>query len=195
MRKVVLLLILFSSLISCNEAPKKAKKGIVKNVESEVKDTLRDSIPKEKTRNSAQPINLNNYQYEQALILENFLIDKIPSKDFITITEKTVIFRNPDSQQIEQFKKEIGEEDFYIVADDNSWYQFEAEEYFEKKKIKTLHPQNRYLKFITRDKKVYNFDTKAKFSGWLTILFRPDSLPKIINPTGIEQEDTLYFGK
>lgn len=191
MRNIFAFFIAILSLVSCSETPRKAKNEIGENLQLEVKGTLKDSISKEKVEKSNKKID----SYEERFKLENFLVDKIPTKDFITITESTVIFVSPDSEQIKRLKKEIGEEDFYIVADDNSWYQFEAEEYFEKKKMKTLRSQKRYLKFIAKDKKVYNFDTKAEFSGWETILFRPDSLPKIINPTVIEQEDSLYFGK
>lgn len=192
----LLFLVVIFTLNSCSEHEKKSNKEIItQNLVSVEKNSSHDSISKIQRTNPFTQKKENTNSYEESLQLKNYLIDKIPSRDFHTITENTVIFTHPDSKQIKKFKKEIGEEDFYIVADDNSWYQFQAGEYFEKKKMTILYPEKRYLKFITHDKKVYNFDTKAKFSGWQTILFRPDSLPKIVNPVGIEQEDSLYFGK
>lgn len=192
MKGIFLYLISLTTLISCSENEDKIhKKPIAQDSKILNKSGFKDSISEEK---SFKVISQKPSQYNESLTLDNFLVKNITSKDFITITEKTVIFTSPDSKQIKRFKKEIGEEDFYIVADDNSWYQFEAHEFYEKKKINIIHSDKRYIKFITRNKKILNFDTRAKYSGWQTILFRPDSLPKIINPVGIELEDSLYFG-
>jgi hypothetical protein len=179
-------------LISCSGNEIKVEKTKDADPTSSGKnDSLKDSLPG-KPDEQVQTKDLNSY--EESLKLGNYLVEKNSVKDFITINGNCALIISPDEAQIEKLKAEMGEENFYVVADDNMWYQYEAGEYLEKKNVKVIHPDKRYLKFITGNKKEYYFDTRA-IAGWTNVLFRPDSLPKLISSIGIEKECEQYFGK
>ena len=138
----------------------------------------------------------DGWSYERSFILENYLIASLPDTNFLVIDKNAAIFIEPDSSEVEQMKREVGEENFYIGSDDNGYYYYLARKFSEKQNLPVINPSNRYLKFIGINNAVFCFDTKAKAArGWTTILFRPDSLPKIINPVDIESEYKLYFGR
>jgi len=92
-------------------------------------------------------------------------------------------------------KNEVGEKDFYTVADDNNFYQSEASDFLKQKNIKVVHPKTRYLKFKTATGNEFNFDTKSKANkGWLTIFFDPKKeAPVIMSPVDIDLEYESFF--
>jgi len=124
-----------------------------------------------------------------------FLVFSAPTADLTLISEKAGIFIGPDNLQIEQLKSEIGEDDFYTIADDNNYYESEASDFLEQKNIKIVYPKTRYLKFKTATGKEFNFDTKSKANpGWLTVLFDPKKeSPIIVSPVDIDLEYEIYF--
>lgn len=124
-----------------------------------------------------------------------FLVSFAPADDVTIISDKVGIFIGPDSIQIERMISEIGEEDFYTIADDNNYYESEARDFLEKKNIKVVYPKTQYLKFKTATGKEYTFDTKSKASrGWLTILFNPQKeSPIIVSLAAIDFEFDSYF--
>lgn len=123
------------------------------------------------------------------------LVSSAPADDVTLISDKAGIFIGPDSIQIEQMKSELGEEDFYTVADDNNYYESEARDFLEQKNIKVVYPKTQYLKFKTATGKEYTFDTKSKASrGWLTVLFNPKKeSPIIVSLADIDLEFESYF--
>lgn len=134
-------------------------------------------------------------KYEQSLVLANYTLASIPSGDVLVIDSSAAVFVSPDSLQIERMHAEMGD-DFYTVADDNLYYEYEAAEFLKRKDVQVLYPKERYLKFVTFNGNPINFDTKAEAGrGWTALLFRPDSLPRIINPVDIETEFEAYFGR
>lgn len=132
--------------------------------------------------------------FDESFKLENYLLKSLQNNDFITVSESAGIFISPDSLQIDKMKKSNGEETFYIIADDNIYYEYEASEFLKEKNIKVINPATRYIKFIAKGKEFY-FDTKSQASiGWTAVLFSPSKpAPKIINPVDIEQEFEEYF--
>jgi hypothetical protein len=168
---------------SCNDSSIKEVQASG-NEKAETTEINADSLKREE----------NWRAFEESFKLENYLVSSIPSKDFITVTEKAGVFISPDSIQIEHLKKENGEEDFYTVADDNIYFQHEASKFLKGKKFKVIHPKARYIKFVSKGKEFY-FDTKSKAAvGWTAILFSPEKpSPKVVNAADIELEYQEYF--
>jgi len=183
MKRNLIVLICIVITIGCNESPSNG----VQAAERE-----NPKLTKADTDSIKQAANWK--AFEESFKLENYLVSSIPSNDFITVSHKIGIFISPDSVQIEQLKKENGEEDFYTVADDNNYFEYEAAEFLKEKKFKIVHPTNRYIKFISNKKEFY-FDTKAKAArGWTAIIFSPEKgAPKIINPIDIDLEYQEYY--
>lgn len=127
--------------------------------------------------------------------LQRFLVTSAPAEEVTLISDKAGIFVGPDSIQIEQLKSELGEEDFYTVADDNNYYESEARYFLEQKFIRVVYPKTQYLRFRTSTGKEYIFDTKSKVNrGWLTILFNPKKeSPIIVSLADIDFEFESYF--
>ena len=92
-------------------------------------------------------------------------------------------------------KKDFGEEDFYTIADDNIYFESEADEFLEQKKVKVVYPNTRYLKFISATSKEFCIDTKSKSKpGWFTILFDPNrESPILVHPIDIVEDYERYF--
>jgi hypothetical protein len=133
---------------------------------------------------------------KQSMNIDNYVVDSKDIKsDYLSITETCGIFISPDSMEIDKMKKEYGEKDFYVSADDNMYYEHNASSFLDSLHIKTIYPINRYLKFIVNSDTIY-IDTKSKFKyGWLSILYKKNTMPKIFNSPDIEQEYDDYLKK
>ncbi|MGX2985213.1 hypothetical protein ACWIWK_07075 [Helicobacter sp. 23-1048] len=116
-------------------------------------------------------------------------------KDFIVDCDKCVIQVIATDDEINRFKKEWGEDDFYVIVDDEMWYAYKLDEYLLANGIKT--------EYISRDKVNY---TKVVFSNESVDITRLDSLynfylyqkgkkPKELKDTVVfEDEVNAYFG-
>lgn len=141
---------------------------------------------------------VNDSLHEITLQLKNYLIPSLPDSNYITIDSDAAIFIIPDSAQYAQLIKE-DENATTSAASDFEYSQSEAYKYFQKKGIKSLYPEKRYLKFIYNRKPLY-LDTKPKNSLiWFTIIYRQDSMPQLIEAWKVdgmkEYEYTHYFGR
>ena len=60
----------------------------------------------------------------QLYLLESYLYDQpLDTAQVIEVDFDCAILVFPSDEQIKQMKIEYGEQDFYIIADDNNWYQ------------------------------------------------------------------------
>jgi hypothetical protein len=146
-----------------------------------------DSAKREEIRE-----NKNMEAYDASFVLANYLVKNAPANDMQVLDSDAAIFIAPDSVQVEELKKEDGEDNFYTAADDAQYYQGEDMELFDSLKVKVIAPHKRYIKFISRVKTVY-FDTRSKAAlGWTTVLFRTDSLPKIVNSVDLYADSAMH---
>lgn len=130
MKKVTILFTLFT-LFSCNKKENQNVENLKKN-QTVLKENNQTKIEKKLQKNHS--IKSEN----DTLIIEN----------------KTALIFEPTDKSIVKRKKEIGEEDFYIGADDYMWYLNESNKYLETRKIKILFVKNdKILKFIEKNKK------------------------------------------
>jgi hypothetical protein len=134
-----------------------------------------------------------DYELKQSKTLDNYIVNsKKITTDFLLITDDCGVFISPDSSEIKKMKEEYGEDDFYIVADDNIYYDNQASIFLDSLKIKSIYPIERYLKFIV-DSDTISIDTKSKYKrGWLSILYSFNKKPEIINSIDIEFEYSKY---
>lgn len=138
----------------------------------------------------------NSYSIYSNAELKDYIVADISGNNFTLVTERSGIFISPDTEEIEHMKKEYGE-DFYTAADDNLYYEYEADKLLEEKNIKTVYPKTRYLKFKTNTGQEYFFDTKTEDSpNWYLILFDPSKdRPEIISAIDIAEEYSSYFSQ
>lgn len=114
--------------------------------------------------------------------------------DTLMVTQNAAVFYEPDSLQMERRKKEVGEEAFYIGADDYLFYLNETYKYLEKKNLPVLLSQNKkYLKFVGNDSKatLIKLDTLPEL--WGVFFFDNTKAPQQIDLTMIEEEYKSYY--
>lgn len=138
------------------------------------------------------------FSYDAQFIIENFLVSGLlGEKDITIINEDCGIFMIPDSIQISKMKGKTPEdmENFYIAADDNSYYQYEARKFLDSLKIKAIYPKTRYLKFIINNNTLF-FDSKSKYTdGWIVVLFIGNRKPKIVDFVSFKESYNKYINE
>ena len=114
--------------------------------------------------------------------------------DTVVIKNQTAIIIEPTDKQIEKRKREIGEEDFYIGADDYMWYLNESTETFRKNKLNVLNIKNgKIIKFEMENGNNAILELNGKDELWQIYLFDPKLKPKKIDMTDSETEYKTYF--
>ena len=114
--------------------------------------------------------------------------------DTLIIDRKAAVFYSPDSIQIEKRKKEIGEDDFYVGADDYLNYLQTSQDFLVSVKLPILDAKDKkYLKFIINDKSqtVIKLDTLPEL--WGIYFFNPGKKEKLVDMTMIYEEYNNYF--
>lgn len=166
MKKYILLSLGFFIIISCNENKKK---------DLEKSKILDKKIIVSKKKKA------------------NDLLSKIIN-DTVIIESKCAVIYEPTQKYIEKSKKNIGEENFYVGADDFLFYISETNEYLESKNIKIVTTENdKILKFISNDKRVTIIKTDLEKEMFGIYLFDPKQTPKKINITAISDEFESYM--
>ena len=114
--------------------------------------------------------------------------------DTIVVKNQTAIIIEPTDKQIEKRKKEVGEEDFYIGADDYMWYLNESTETFRKNKLNVLNIKNgKTIKFEMENGNNAILELNGEDELWQIYLFAPKLKPKKIDMTDSENEYKTYF--
>jgi hypothetical protein len=114
--------------------------------------------------------------------------------DTIVIKNQIAIIIEPTDKQIEKRKKAVGEEDFYIGADDYMWYLNESTETFRKNKLNVLNIKNgKIIKFEMENGNNAILELNEEEELWQIYLFDPKLKPKKIDMTDSENEYKTYF--
>lgn len=189
MYKVISLLAAILFMMSCNEAPKKEETEMAGPHVTAPVDSLVKSV------HAASPKDSGNAEKEDDTKLENYLVTSNPDKDITTINKTCALIIYPTADQSAKMQKQMGGEDFSTTADDYAFYQSQYIDAATKRKIETPDINTRYIKFVSNAKTVV-LDRCAKVSGgWMVILFRPDSLPRISGGVEADTAFVHYFGK
>jgi hypothetical protein len=119
--------------------------------------------------------------------------DPEPS-DTLTIEEKSAVFFQPDSLQIERRKKKAGETDFYAGADDYIFYMNSALQFLDSVKLKTVEARDKkFLRFVGRDasQQLIRIDTLPEL--WGMFFFEPSKTARLANVLDIDQSYSSYY--
>ncbi|UZR95295.1 hypothetical protein [Chondrinema litorale] len=133
---------------------------------------------------------------ESYLRLENYLTksDDIDN----TINYTCAVFISPSEIKINEIKNECTQEDdFFVIADDNIYYAYNASELVNSLKIKTVDLTSGTVKFTNpKNKESWILNTeKAGAPGWNIILYKPGRKPAFKSSIDLsEAEIKTYFG-
>ena len=118
---------------------------------------------------------------ENPFKLETYLVQgKVNGNDVQTISESAVLVVNPTDEQIEEMKKEYGEDDFYTIADDASFYQSNALMLIDSLGVKKINAEKPFALLVGEDKP-YTLSLRKKGApGWMIILFHPKKTPEVV---------------
>ncbi|WKZ58864.1 MAG: hypothetical protein QY309_13405 [Cyclobacteriaceae bacterium] len=134
------------------------------------------------------------FDYDAQFKLDNYLTtDSFDEKTNDLIDFECAILIYPTSEQIDEKKKNEGEEDFYIGADDSNWYQAMAIEKIDSAGIKTITASGRYLR-LRGQNKTWDLDIRKKnLPAWNLIFFKPTKEPKIISTVDLTVDETKNY--
>lgn len=111
----------------------------------------------------------------------SYLIDYVPDSSLTFDADSTkVVFISPDSLEIEHMKQEYGEEDFYTIADDNLYYDYEAYEFLKEKEFEYKSTDKRFVKLIKESGKEIFVDTHKYDENWGVIIFNGKDEPIVV---------------
>ena len=172
MRKIIRISIIFFTIVCCNK-----KENL--NIENpKIEQNLQENSKPKITRKIQKP---NSVKKES---------------DTVNITNQIIVIFEPTDKAIVKRKIEIGEENFYIGADDYMWYINESNEYFKKQTKKVLLiKNNKVLKFVQENGNITFVNLSKEEELWGIYLFDTKLKPKRINMTETEKESNEYFRK
>lgn len=114
--------------------------------------------------------------------------------DTLTIDNKTAVFFQLSSLQMEKRMEEAGEENFRAGADDYIYYINTSAEYLEKQGLPVINAKSKkFLKFIMADKQVQFIKLDTLEDLWGMYLFDPKKKPHYADIIEIEDDFKNYF--
>jgi len=134
------------------------------------------------------------FDYDAQFKLDNYLTtDSFDEKTNDLIDFDCAILIYPTSEQIDEMKRNEGEEDFYIGADDSNWYQAMAIEIIDSVGIKKLTASGRYLR-LRGQNKTWDLDIRKKnLPAWNLIFFKSTKEPKIISTIDLTVDEAKNY--
>lgn len=122
-----------------------------------------------------------HYDYHDLFKLTSYLTKRtIDGGETDTVDFDCAVLIYPNDDQIEEMKKE-GEEDFYIIADDNNWYQGLAIEIIDSVGIKKTTTDKRFLR-LKGLQNTWDLDIRKKnLPAWNMIFFKTTKEPMIVS--------------
>lgn len=105
------------------------------------------------------------------------------------------VFYSPDEARIAALKKEMGEDDFYTVADDNMYYMSETRDFYTKRGVNIIEAEAPELVFCSEDGRVFRVNTAAEEAPWGVFVFDGKKAPVSAEVVSPEVTYEAYFGK
>ncbi len=125
--------------------------------------------------------------------LESYLdSDPVDTTKVQPIDYKCALLIYPNEKQIEEMKKEYGE-DFFTIADDGNYYQGTAIGLLDSLKIKTISANKPFIRFIGTNKTWTLNLTRKGLPAWNLIFFARNKEPEIIGTAGLTTEKVNEF--
>jgi hypothetical protein len=131
-------------------------------------------------------------EYKAMYALQSYLTKATDSAEIIDFDCAVLIY--PTEQQMEETKNTLGDDNFYIVADDNNWYQGRAIGLLDSLNIRHETAGGKYLTLKGRTK-TWTLDIrKDNLPAWNLIFFKTTKEPRIIPTAGLSiTEIKEYF--
>lgn len=149
------------------------------------------------TRSITQTVDTTSFDYDSFFKLESYITkDEVNDGHFEVVDFDCAILIYPTHEQIDEMKKEEGEEDFYIGADDSNWYQAQAIQLMDSVGIKQITATGQFLR-LNGKQQTWDLDIRKKnLPAWNLIFFNTTKEPKIISTVDVTfVEIKKYFEK
>lgn len=127
-----------------------------------------------------------------------YFIAEADSANNQSISENCIVLIYPTDQQIISEKERIGEEDFYIVADDNNFYMANLIDLAEELNINTVTAEKRILTFQGNiEDYIVNLDKKnqEELPHWNAIIFNKDKTPIFMEMVDLDKTELVEYMK
>lgn len=174
--RYILTLTVFPLLLGCS------------GVDNRANDDVIDTSSSEKVYTA---LSLN--EYKEMYDIQNYVTPKVDDSRTEIIDFDCAILIYPTDEQIEEMKKQMGEDDFYIVADDNNWYQGTAIGLIDSLNIRKFTASERYL-VLKGNNKSWTLDIRKDNSvPWNLIFFKRTKEPKIISTVDLTIEQVKEY--
>jgi hypothetical protein len=128
--------------------------------------------------------------------VENYLYTgPVDASAIDILDEDCALLVYPTESQIEDMKKEYGDDDFYTIADDSQFYQASAIEKLDSAGIRQVVSNvKNYVRFKGANRE-WTLDVRKKgFPEWNIIFFKKDKAPKIVYGVDVRTDSIkAYF--
>ncbi|NNE48256.1 MAG: hypothetical protein HKN37_16510 [Rhodothermales bacterium] len=94
------------------------------------------------------------------------------------ITGRIILFVSPDSQEVAALKQQMGEEDFYVAADDENWYRSAGFDLLDSLQVAYTSTSEKKFTFMV-DGLEQDYDWSEKTPGWFVILYDGTRAPVV----------------
>ena len=114
--------------------------------------------------------------------------------DTLTVNNKTAVFFQPDSAQMEEQKRVVGSRKFMSGVDDNISNVSTSTQYLAQQGLPVVEAiDKKFIKFVSADNtvQVIKLDTMQKL--WGAYLFDPKKAPQVADIAKIDKDFKRYF--
>ena len=135
-----------------------------------------------------------DFDYESLFNLESYLVNNLTDNSTLEIIDiDCAILIYPTVDQINEMKENEGEEDFYIIADDNNWYQAMAIQMVDSVGVRKKSASGQYLR-LKGQNKTWDLDIRKNgFPQWNLIFFKRTKEPQIISTVDLTVEQIREY--
>ncbi len=159
-----------------------------KNVGNDGRDTLQNFG---KVITDTASVNVNDL-FKLDSYLDNKVID---TASLLTIDFDCAFIIYPSDEQMEEMKREYGEDDFFTIVDDGSYYHGTATGLLDSLQITTVSATKPFVRFIGVDKTWTLNLTRKGLPAWDLIFFKRNIEPKIIGTAGLKADEIKDYFK
>lgn len=129
--------------------------------------------------------------------VQRYITPENDTVDYQYIDQNCAVLIFPTDEQIDHAKAQLGEEDFYIVADDNAFYMSNFIELMDQLNITTITCEKRQLKFFIQPQSLcmdLDQENIPEESYWNALLFQKDKAPIFVDLVAPDVDAIqLYF--
>ena len=104
------------------------------------------------------------------------------------------LFISPSANFIATMKLQMDTNDFYTIADDNNWYDYQAKVLLDSMKVRVEYQETGVIFFVGDNSKSWLLDfEKPGALGWNLILFNRSKKPQIVDAIDISIDQIKSF--